>query len=142
MSETIDLLIYEVRVCYQSLLQVGEALHADRGISMGERAVLEYLTKYGHTTVPIIAKDRRVSRQRIQTLVNQLVEESLVKIKSNPATKRSPLIEITAKGKKVIIDMKRREEKLLQNCNISEEEAHRAMLVLRELRESLESNVI
>jgi DNA-binding MarR family transcriptional regulator len=141
MSESIDQLIYEVRVFYQSLLQIGDVLHEESGISMGMRAVMEYLLKRGPSTVPQIAKDRRVTRQRIQILVNQLIDQSLVDVKENPATKRSPLVTLRSEGKKAIAGMKKKESKLIKRSPITDIESRDAMLVLRRLRESLESNV-
>ena len=42
MDGSLDDLIYEVRVFYQSLVQVVEKLHNDQNMSLGMRAVLEY----------------------------------------------------------------------------------------------------
>jgi DNA-binding MarR family transcriptional regulator len=105
----VEQLINEVRLLYQSLVQIGEAIHADSKVSMGMRAVLEYLDRNGDATVPDVARARRVSRQRIQTLVNPLLEMDLAESISNPASKRSPLITLTTNGTKTILEMRRRE---------------------------------
>ena len=100
----VEQLINEVRLLYQSLVQFGDAIHAGSNVSMGMRAVMEYLDRNGDATVPQVARARRVSRQRIQTLVNPLLERGLVESISNPASKRSPLITLTKTGAKTILE--------------------------------------
>lgn len=56
MAGSLEVLINEVRVFYQSLVQMGESIHAGSNISLGMRAVLEYLDINGDTTVPDIAR--------------------------------------------------------------------------------------
>jgi DNA-binding MarR family transcriptional regulator len=109
MATSIEQLINEVRVLYQTLVQVGDEIHRESGLSMGMRAVLEYLDRNGDATVPNMARARRVTRQRIQTLVNSLYELKLVKSINNPASQRSPLITITRKGAQTILQMRRLE---------------------------------
>jgi DNA-binding MarR family transcriptional regulator len=111
MPAPIEQVINEVRLLYQSLIQVGDEIHKGSNMSMGMRAVLEYLDREGNATVPQIARARRVTRQRIQTLVNSLLKVTLVENVSNPASKRSPLISLTDAGARTILDMRRRESR-------------------------------
>lgn len=138
MTSPAEALIDEVRLFYQSIVQIGERLHAGSGISMGMRGVLEYLEREGDTTVPDIARARRVSRQRIQTLVNALAERRLVRAVPNPATRRSPLITLTRSGAGLIRRMREREGGALQ-VDIGARELREAAATLRRLREALES---
>ncbi len=131
-------LVNEVRVLYQLLVQLGEELHKDTQISMGMRAVLEYLDREGATTVPNMARARSVTRQRIQTLVNDLDRLALVEAVANPASQRSPLIEISAEGKKTIRQMRRKEKQAL-NLALPEGKARYATETLRLLRTQLMS---
>ena len=134
----VEQLINEVRLLYQSLVQFGDVIHAGSNISMGMRAVLEYLDRNGDATVPQVARARRVSRQRIQTLVNPLLERGLVESISNPASKRSPLITLTKTGAKTILEMRRREGQEM-HLALSEAQILQAARTLAELRRGLES---
>ena len=133
----VEQLINEVRLLYQSLVQFGDAIHAGSNISMGMRAVMEYLDRNGDATVPQVARARRVSRQRIQTLVNPLLERGLVESISNPASKRSPLITLTKTGAKTILEMRRREGRNM-HLAVSDDQIIRAARTLSELRRALE----
>lgn len=137
----VEQLINEVRLLYQSLVQIGEAIHADSKVSMGMRAVLEYLDRNGDATVPDVARARRVSRQRIQTLVNPLLEMDLAESIRNPASKRSPLITLTTTGTKTILEMRRREGRQMQLA-MSETKIREAAQTLSELRRGLEEGAL
>jgi DNA-binding MarR family transcriptional regulator len=134
----VEQLINEVRLLYQSLVQIGEAIHADSKVSMGMRAVLEYLDRNGDATVPHLARARRVTRQRIQTLVNPLLGMELAESISNPASKRSPLIRLTKTGAQTILEMRRREGREMQVA-VSETRILQASQTLAELRSALEN---
>ena len=138
MTNAIEALINEVRLCYQSLVQVGDQLHAGTGISMGMRAVLEYLDREGSTTVPDIARARRVSRQRVQALVNPLADRQLVAAVTNPASRRSPLISLTDAGRNLIREMRVRERRTL-DLGVSDQRLRAAERTLRQLRLALEA---
>ncbi|HEX7038327.1 MAG TPA: MarR family transcriptional regulator [Pseudomonadales bacterium] len=137
MANEVEALIEEARLFYQSIVQIGESLHAGSGISMGMRGVLEYLDREGDATVPAMARARRVSRQRIQTLVNALATRRLVRSVPNPASRRSPLIAITRSGTALIRRMRERERRALQ-VGIAPRRLREAEATLRRLREALE----
>jgi DNA-binding MarR family transcriptional regulator len=139
MAKPIEHLINEVRLFYQSLVQIGDELHRESNISMGMRAVLEYLDRNGDTTVPRMARARRVTRQRIQTLVNSLFELDLATSISNPESKRSPLITLTNKGATTILDMRRLEGREMK-FDLADKKIEDATRILAQLRESLEKN--
>ena len=139
MSRPVEHLINEVRLLYQSLIQLGDQIHAGSNISMGMRAVLEYLDRNGATTVPQMARTRRVTRQRIQTLVNALQQMDLVAARDNPASKRSPLITLTTAGSATIQQMRKREGELMQ-VPVADQKILDATATLAELRNALESN--
>jgi len=124
-------------VLYHALVKIGEALHRDSTISLGMRAVLEYLARNGDETVPNIARARRVSRQRIQALANALLEQGLVRTAANPASKRSPLLTLTGKGKRTISRMRARELRHI-GAPLEAQRLADASATLRELRDALE----
>ena len=136
----LELMLNEVRLLYQSMVQAGDQLHAELNISMGMRAVLEYLAREGATTVPDMARARRVSRQRIQSLVNALGEQQLIEAQANPRSKRSQLIAVTDKGRQTIEGM-RREEGEFFNVSIADERIQETADVLKSVRLSIEENL-
>ncbi len=138
MPQPAEELINEVRLLYQSLVQVTGALHQDSPVSVGMRAVLEFLDRQGATTVPDIARARRVTRQRIQSLVNPLIDLDLVTPVDNPASQRSPLIKLTKKGAKTILEMRRKEGRLMK-VDVSTATLQAATDTLRQVRQNIES---
>jgi DNA-binding MarR family transcriptional regulator len=137
MSDPTETLINEVRLLYQSLVQIGERLHAGSQVSLGMRAVLEFLERNGPATVPTMARARRVTRQRIQTLVNALLGQALVETVTNPASRRSPLIRLTQRGAKTIRTMRQRETAKLA-APIGSDDLQQATRTLAALRLALE----
>ena len=112
MTIEIEALLNEVRLLYHRIVQVGELLHVDESVSLGMRAVLEYLLRNGPTTVPEIARSRSVTRQHIQILVNDLLDQDLVVLEDNPLHKRSSLVTLTKESERIIRRMRKRESQL------------------------------
>ena len=54
------------------------------------------IQEHGPMTVPQIAQHRRVSRQRIQVMVDEYVAEGHLAFAANPSHKRSKLVTLTA----------------------------------------------
>lgn len=140
MIEELQTLTNETRLLFHQLVASGERLHDREPVSIAMRAVLEYLHENGDATVPAIARDRGVSRQHIQTLVNALVEQGAVVPKDNPAHRRSALIALTRVGRQIIQRMKKREAQFLGQLElpITTAEVIRATATLQALRETLE----
>lgn len=105
--------IQQIRLAFQRLRKVGEALHADLGVSLSLRAVLEWLAEHGSQAVPQIAEAKSVSRQHVQKSVDELLARGLVRAVPNPAHKRSALIELTGPGRRLFRDMQKREAALI-----------------------------
>jgi len=131
----------EVRLLFHRLTLTAEQLHAGEPITVGMRGVLEYLQRNGPATVPTIARQRQVTRQHIQTLVNALLGAGLVAADDNPAHQRSPLIALTAAGNRVITRMRRREQRYLERLDLpmSQPDLNSATQTLRALRDALEA---
>lgn len=139
-EKPLEELIDEVRLLWNSLVQRGERLHAGESITMGQRAVLEFLLRNGPTTVPNVARSRRVSRQHIQALVDPLLERGLVQPVPNPAHKRSVLLRLSPVGERRIQRMKQREARSLGEARfgVRDADVRRAALTLRALRAAVE----
>jgi len=109
--------IYELVWCtrrlFQQLRATSEELLEGTGINASQRAVLEFLDQHQPQTVSNMAREKNVSRQHIQTLVNDLLTLKLVKAQENPAHKRSPLMSMTEQGKKLFTKIIRDEAKVL-----------------------------
>lgn len=121
----------EVRTCFNQLKSLAEQLHSDLGINPSMRAVMETLSRHGQQTVPDIAKRKGVSRQHIQTIMNALVESSLVEVLDNPAHKRSPLHVMTGKGERAYAEICAREKTPLRT--IAEQMSPKALADTREV---------
>jgi DNA-binding MarR family transcriptional regulator len=132
-------LLNEVRLLYQTMVQLGDQIHKDSQISMGMRAVLEYLAREGDATVPKMARARKVTRQRIQSLVDSLLAAELVARRDNPENRRSPLVTLTVHGRQTIQQMRRREGQFF-NSTLPAERLKGAASVLQEVRSSLEKS--
>jgi DNA-binding MarR family transcriptional regulator len=135
----IEALLDEVRLLWHAMVQSGERLHEKEPITLGMRAVLEFLVLNGPATVPHIARSRHVTRQHIQTLVNALLELDLAALGTNPAHRRSALVRLTPAGDKVIERMRRREQRLFEQVDLDSgaDELRRATQTLRAVRNAL-----
>ena len=145
MHDSIDDLLNESRVFYHALVNIGEKLHSEEDLSLGMRAVLETLSGDGPQTVPEMAKARRVTRQRVQALVDALKARGYVTARANPAHKRSVVIALTDPGAEVIARMKQRERQYIserlevgKNTPTSAGQITSALKTLRTLRAHLE----
>jgi len=94
-----------VRRTYNSLRHTTDQIHADLGISAPKRTLLMDLYREGPNTVPSLAASRHISRQIIQTQVNDLKQAGLVAAQPNPGHRRSKLIALTTKGRKTVQSM-------------------------------------
>lgn len=107
-------LIWQTRRLFQRLRSTSEELLEGNGINASHRAVLEFLHQEQPQTVPQIAREKSVSRQHVQIIVNELLDLDLIKSSENPAHKRSPLIQLTSKGKALFESIQKKETAFLQ----------------------------
>ena len=139
MTSAFDELLEQVRLLWHVMVEAAERLHEDEPVTLGMRAVLEFLARNGPTAVPGIARSRHVTRQHIQALVNDLLELRLVSLDANPAHRRSALVRLTPEGQKAIDRMKRRERQFFDRLDLkaSPDDLRRAAATLCAVRESL-----
>lgn len=104
----------QVRTCFNHLKTLAEQLHQDLGVNPSMRAVMETLAASGQQTVPGIASIKGVSRQHIQTIMNALLTGGFVELLDNPAHKRSPLFDLTVRGREAFDAIQEREEEPLR----------------------------
>jgi DNA-binding MarR family transcriptional regulator len=139
MSHPLDELLDQVRLLWHVTVQAGERLHEGEAVTLGMRAVLEFLEANGPRAVPEIARNRHVTRQHIQVLVNGLLELRLVSLDENPAHRRSSLVRLTSEGQKAIARMRKRERQFLDGLALRQkpDELRRAAGVLKSVRDAL-----
>ncbi len=99
----------EARLMIHRSMVVVERMHAGEGVTVPMRAVLEFLRTHDPHTVAAIARERSVSRQHVQTIVNDLLDAELVERSNNPNHRRAPLIGLTAVGEQTIDRLHARE---------------------------------
>jgi DNA-binding MarR family transcriptional regulator len=113
-QEVLVSVIREVRTCFNQLKTLAERLHEDLGVKPSMRAVMESLAGGGPQTVPDIARNKGVSRQHVQNIMNSLQAAGLVEGADNPAHKRSPHFDLTAKGRAIFAVIEEREAEPLR----------------------------
>jgi DNA-binding MarR family transcriptional regulator len=68
------------------------------GVSVSGAVVLMLLDRFGTQTMPQLARRRSMSRQRIRSLVQELVQAGLVEREENPEHRRSNLVRLSVAG--------------------------------------------
>ena len=140
--EAVEELIDETRLLFHRMKLAAEQLHDAEGITAGMRGVLFSLDRSGPQTVPQMARARPVSRQHIQMLVNPLVERRCVALIDNPAHRRSKLVRLTPRGRKLVDRMRKRESRIFGalGSDMSEKQLQSAATVVRSVRESFDGD--
>ena len=130
----------ETVLVYLRLTAVATRLHGGGPLSGPRRTVLAALADGGPQTVAQMARTRAQSRQRLQPLINALIEDELVEAMPNPAHRQSPLMVITAKGRRAVDRMRAIEAKGRRDMKItaSARQVAAATAVLHEVRTDLE----
>jgi DNA-binding MarR family transcriptional regulator len=138
--EPFSRLFDELRMLEHRLGQVADKLHASGEVSTPGRAVLEFLTRFGPTSVPDIARARYVTRQHVRSIVDALVAGALIEPASNPAHRRSSLFTLTDKGRDALAAMQEREHELIRRRfeAIERPDVDKAADVLAAIRNALD----
>ena len=115
-----------------------DEMHTGR-LSGVARGILSDLDRQGAQTVPQMARARDCSRQHVQTAVNSLAEAGYVEFVSNPAHRRSHLVQLTDRGRGCSAEMQRRERRILSGLPLEAEaeELRQASRVLETVLQAL-----
>ena len=105
--------IWLIRRLFRAFSQKGSENLQGVGVSVADRAVMEFLYPDKKLSVPEIAERYQVSRQHVQTTVNALLENGLVVSRDNPRHKRSPLIALSQKGRKLFASILKKDEQVI-----------------------------
>ncbi len=97
-SQVLQDVIANLTTCFQSLQRQGMSLGSVSKKGNTFWGMLRLIHEHGPMTVPQIAQHRRVSRQRIQVMVDEYVAEGYLELAANPSHKRSKLVTLTQTG--------------------------------------------
>ena len=130
----------ETVLLYLRLTALAARLHGAGPLSGPRRTVLAGLADSGPQTVAQMARVRAQSRQRFQPLINALIADGLVEATPNPAHRQSPLMVITAKGRRTVARMRAVEAKGRRQMQVavSARQVAAAAAVLSDVRRDLE----
>lgn len=128
-------IVWLIRRLFRAMSDTATAYLEPLGYNSAQRAVLEFLHPDQRLTVPGIARRYNVSRQHVQVTVNQLAERGLIAIESNPQHKRSSLVTLTLKGKKLFDDIQALDRKAVKAlfAGVSQAEQRRTRATLEKL---------
>jgi DNA-binding MarR family transcriptional regulator len=134
-------LIYEILRLYGRLIASGDALVDDLGLTSARWMVLG--TVQGHCdplTVSELARIIGQSRQSIQRLANEMLDDGLIVFSANPVHRRAHLLLLTEKGKSIADEVEQRRIAWTQGlaAQISNQKLSAAIEILAELRGALD----
>lgn len=140
-QEVLDTFTYEVALLFFRMRLAATQYLGQGRHSSGRRSILKSLGSLGAQTVPQMARARTVSRQHIQTLVDELLAEDLVHRIPNPAHRRSKLVELTPRGRAQLAAMNEREAELMEfiSRGMPRQRVRAATEVVQHVRSRLES---
>lgn len=112
--QEMHVLANSIRRTYNRLRHTTDQIHKQTDLSAPKRTLLLDIAREGPQTVPVLAAVRYVSRQIVQTQVNELTKAGYLATKVNPGHKRSSLIALSANGKRLVKQMVERENAFVQ----------------------------
>lgn len=114
--EAFALLVADIFEAAGVLRSDGERVAASAGQTQARWQLLSVVSVGGDWTVPMAAERLGTSRQAVQRLANDLVDDGLATFADNPRHRRSPLLHLTEEGQRVldvITAQARRRQKML-----------------------------
>jgi len=134
-------LIREVRTAFNRMKALAGRMHADLGVTPSMRAVLEAFVDRPPRTVPDVAREKGVSRQHVQSVVNLLIARGLLVPEANPGHRRSPLLRPTERGARLFARIRAREAEPLARlaASLPAPDLAAATRLLRRMNDELEA---
>jgi DNA-binding MarR family transcriptional regulator len=120
---------------------VTDRLTAAEGQSTPRLSVLGELARRGPLSVAQVARARRVARQGVQRLADELVRDGLVTLVGNPAHRRSPLLQLTPTGRRVSTRLLARQDAIAHELapSFDTSDVRRAIAVLQAFGDGVEA---
>lgn len=133
-------LVAEVIGLFYVFRKAEERMHGDGDLGEPQRALLFALQRLGPATVPAIAREQSLTRQRVQQIANELLERGLLEKQQNPASRRSPLLRLSRMGQKRVLSMLGKEQRLYRSLprRLGARRIGTALTVLRQIRREVE----
>lgn len=140
--DLVDVLTFEIASLFFRMREAARVHVGQVRLSAGRRSILRSIALEGPQTVPEMARVRGLSRQRVQTLVDSLLNDQLVTRIDNPGHKRSKLVALTPQGESLFSTMREREKELFERLSegLSEGELLQTLRVVRTLKDRLDSD--
>ncbi|WP_310767674.1 MarR family winged helix-turn-helix transcriptional regulator [Mycobacterium sp. Z3061] len=101
MADDIALLVADIYEAAGALRKSGEAVAKTEGQTQARWQLLSVISGDA-TSVPRAARRLGVSRQGVQRIANNLVDDGLAQWRPNPDHRSSPLLALTATGRRVL----------------------------------------
>ncbi|MFV8321068.1 MarR family winged helix-turn-helix transcriptional regulator [Mycobacterium sp. 23] len=101
MADDIALLVADIYEAAGALRKSGEAVAKTEGQTQARWQLLSVISGDA-TSVPRAARRLGVSRQGVQRIANNLVDDGLAQWRSNPDHRSSPLLQLTATGRRAL----------------------------------------
>jgi DNA-binding MarR family transcriptional regulator len=100
-ADALALLVADVYETAGVLRRLGERSAATEGQTQARWQVLSAISE-GDWTVPMAADRLGTSRQAVQRIANELVDDGLASFAENPRHRRSPFLRISGDGRQVL----------------------------------------
>jgi len=107
-------LFREVFRLQSTLSEVVDRVHEQAGMRTSQVRLASTLLELGQATVPDVAHIMKVSRQFVQTAINELEKQGMIEFLKNPRHKRSKLLKLTDHGKDTLEQAHKNEEAIIE----------------------------
>jgi DNA-binding MarR family transcriptional regulator len=134
-AELFEQLLLQTAATFFRMRALGRTFGAVTSWGGGSWGLMRTLHQQGPHSIAEIARQRPVSRQRIQKLASELAEEGLIEFIDNPAHQRSKLMKLTERGEQRFLELSGHLSELAEQITVdaSPEELATAVAVLRRL---------
>ncbi|HMW02336.1 MAG TPA: MarR family transcriptional regulator [Acidobacteriota bacterium] len=143
LNQAVEALLVETLEMFFTLRAAGKRIGAVTQSGGGYWGMLRLLKTTGPRTVPQLARMRSVTRQRMQTLANELAQDGVIEFVANPDHQRSKLVQLTAHGEAVFQELSTtistEISRLSHDLEVTEVET--AIQVLQHLRQCLQPSL-
>jgi DNA-binding MarR family transcriptional regulator len=115
-GEQLHDLFHEVFALRDALSEVMDDVHERAGLRTAQCRIADALDRLGPAPVPQVAASLGVSRQFVQTVCNELEAMGLAQFSDSPRHKRSKLVSLTEKGRRILDRSGRAEAAIIEKA--------------------------